>query len=67
MSANVITIEIRGLESAAVQAAEQISALFSSSGPGLPSRTGAEDEVVVRIRADIGRAPGDGAYTDTCA
>ncbi|KIF02631.1 hypothetical protein PL81_28860 [Streptomyces sp. RSD-27] len=64
----MITIEIRGLESAAVQAAEQISALFFSSGPGLPDRTGGEDEVVVRIRADIGRAPAvDGAYTDTCA
>ncbi|MFD0376343.1 MULTISPECIES: hypothetical protein [Streptomyces] len=67
MSANVITIEIRGLEPAAVKAAEQISALFSATVPAPPCRTRGEDEVLVRIQADIGRTPGAGGYTDTCA
>ncbi|MFH7596737.1 hypothetical protein WDV06_16790 [Streptomyces racemochromogenes] len=67
MSANVITIEIRGLEPAALKAAERISALFPTSGGGLPRRAGGEDEVLVTIRADLGPTPPDGGYTDTCA
>ncbi|MEU8435615.1 hypothetical protein AB0F18_22420 [Streptomyces sp. NPDC029216] len=67
MSANVITIEIRGPEPAAVRAAEQISALFPSSDPGTPRRTRGEDDVLVRIRAEVGRLPDSSPYTDTCA
>ncbi|MEV7544883.1 MULTISPECIES: hypothetical protein [unclassified Streptomyces] len=69
MSANVITIEIRGLEPAALKAAAQIAALFPSTGPALPhpARGEGQSEVLVRIHADVGRPPGDGDYTDTCA
>ncbi|MER6218181.1 MULTISPECIES: hypothetical protein [unclassified Streptomyces] len=67
MNAHVITIEIRGLESAALQAAEQIAALFPQAGPVLPERRRGEDEVTVRIRADLGSVPPDSGYTDTCA
>ncbi|WP_100864578.1 hypothetical protein [Streptomyces katrae] len=67
MNANEITIEIRGLESAAVKAAEQISALFPTTVPAPPSPLRAGNEVLVRIRADLGPAPDAGGYTDTCA
>ncbi|MER7342088.1 hypothetical protein ABT403_30230 [Streptomyces sp. NPDC000075] len=69
MSANVITIEIRGLEPAALKAAAQIAALFPSTAPALPhpARGESEGEVLVRIHADVGRPPTDGDYTDTCA
>ncbi|MEU3406488.1 hypothetical protein ABZ766_21460 [Streptomyces sp. NPDC006670] len=67
MNANEITIEIRGPESAAVEAAEQISALFSTTVPAPPRPMRGGDEVLVRIRAELGPAPDDGGYTDTCA
>ncbi|MEU5810720.1 hypothetical protein [Streptomyces sp. NPDC047718] len=66
MSASVITIEIRGHEPAAVKAAEQISALFLSSGPGRPRRRPGEDDVVVQVHADVSRSPREGGYAEPC-
>ncbi|MDX3539640.1 hypothetical protein PV721_36005 [Streptomyces sp. MB09-01] len=46
---NVITIEIRGQEPAAVEAAQRISELFLSSGPCRLRRTPGEAEVQVLV------------------
>ncbi|MER7539389.1 hypothetical protein ABTX77_32085 [Streptomyces sp. NPDC097704] len=46
-----ITIEIRGREAAAVEAAEKIAGLFLSSGPGQPRRTPGEEAVRVLVYA----------------
>ncbi|MFE3865538.1 hypothetical protein ACFXPT_34690 [Streptomyces goshikiensis] len=61
---NVITIEIRGHEKAALEAAHRISALFLSSGPCRLQRTPGEDEVQVLVHADVGRGAGEGGYLD---
>ncbi|MEU3726756.1 DUF6207 family protein [Streptomyces sp. NPDC031705] len=61
---SVITIEIRGPEKAALEAAHRISALFLSSGPCRMRRTPGEDEVRVSVYADVHRAPGEGGYID---
>ncbi|MGW6971640.1 hypothetical protein [Streptomyces sp. NPDC054952] len=55
---SVITIEIRGHEKAALEAAHQISTLFLSSGPCRLRRTPGEDEVQVLVHADVGLDPG---------
>ncbi|WP_030873595.1 hypothetical protein [Streptomyces sp. NRRL F-2747] len=61
---SVITIEIRGHEKAAVQAAQRVSDLFLSSGPCRLRRTPGEDEVQVFVYADVSRGPGEGGYLD---
>ncbi len=61
---NVITIEIRGHEPAAVEAAQRISELFLSSGPCRLRRKPGEDVVSVLVYADVDRGPGDGGYLD---
>lgn len=63
--ANVITIEIRGHEPAAVAAAKRISELFLSSGPCRLRRTPGEDEVQVLVYADVDRKPDEGGYPST--
>lgn len=60
----VITIEIRGGEQAALEAARRISGLFLSSGPCRLRRTPGEDEVQVLVYADVARDPGEGGYLD---
>ncbi|MFI1652161.1 DUF6207 family protein [Streptomyces avidinii] len=62
---NVITIEIRGHEPAAVAAAQRISELFLSSGPCRLRRTPGEDEVKVLVYADVSRKPDEGGYPCT--
>uniref|UniRef100_A0AAU2JIJ2 4-oxalocrotonate tautomerase domain-containing protein n=1 Tax=Streptomyces sp. NBC_00049 TaxID=2903617 RepID=A0AAU2JIJ2_9ACTN len=57
---NVITIEIRGHEPAAVAAAQRISELFLSSGPRRLRRT--PGEVQVLVYADASRNAGEGGY-----
>ncbi|MFE9469284.1 hypothetical protein ACFYNW_37820 [Streptomyces virginiae] len=59
---NVITIEIRGHEPAAVEAAQRISELFLSSGPCRLRRTPGEAEVQVLVYADVARSPEEGGY-----
>ncbi|MFK0202063.1 hypothetical protein [Streptomyces lavendulae] len=61
---NVITIEIRGNEKAALEAAHRISSLFLSSGPCRLRRTPGEDEVEVLVHADVARGAGEGGYLD---
>ncbi|MFB6865979.1 hypothetical protein ACFCZQ_09565 [Streptomyces virginiae] len=61
---NVITIEIRGHEPAAVEAAQRISELFLSSGPCRLRRTPGEAEVQVLVYADVHRSPDEGGYLD---
>ncbi|MEU9031905.1 hypothetical protein AB0D46_31190 [Streptomyces sp. NPDC048383] len=61
---SVITIEIRGNERAALEAAHRISTLFLSSGPCRLRRTPGEDEVQVLVHADIDRGSGEGGYLD---
>lgn len=61
---NVITIEIRGCEKAAPEAAHRISHLFLSSGPCRLRRTPGEDEVRVLVHADVAREAGEGGYLD---
>ncbi|MFG2234916.1 hypothetical protein ACGFNX_33830 [Streptomyces sp. NPDC048723] len=61
---NVITIEIRGHEPAAVAAAQRISELFLSSGPCRLRRTPGEEEVQVLVYADVTRNPDQGGYFD---
>ncbi|MEV8626018.1 DUF6207 family protein [Streptomyces sp. NPDC051079] len=60
----IITIEIRGREAAAMDAAERIAGLFLSSGPGRPSRTPGEDEVRVLVHADVSRRSEEGGIPD---
>ncbi|WP_405419204.1 hypothetical protein [Streptomyces erythrochromogenes] len=59
---NVITIEIRGHEPAAVEAAQRISELFRSSGPCRLRRTPGEAEVQVLVYADVHRSSDEGGY-----
>lgn len=61
---SVITIEIRGQEKAALEAAHRISTLFLSSGPCRLRRTPGEAEVQVLVYADVHRSPGEGGYLD---
>ncbi|MFE2330123.1 hypothetical protein ACFXD5_40515 [Streptomyces sp. NPDC059385] len=61
---SLITIEIRGHEPAAMEAAQRISHLFLSSGPCRPRRTPGEDEVRVLVYADVSRHPVEGGYFD---
>ncbi|MFJ6486713.1 MULTISPECIES: hypothetical protein [unclassified Streptomyces] len=61
---NVITIEIRGHEPAAVEAAQRISELSLSSGPCRLRRTPGEAEVQVLVYADVHRSPDEGGYAD---
>ncbi|MFI5642961.1 hypothetical protein ACIA8H_37000 [Streptomyces goshikiensis] len=61
---NVITIEIRGHEGAAVEAAQRISELFLSSGPCRLRRTPGEVEVQVLVYADVARSREEGGYLD---
>ncbi|MDK9497052.1 hypothetical protein QEZ40_001700 [Streptomyces katrae] len=61
---NVIRVEVRGHETAAVAAAERIAELFLSSGAGRPQRTPGVETVVVVVHADVGRAPGEGGYAE---
>ncbi|WKV75981.1 hypothetical protein AW27_033395 [Streptomyces sp. PCS3-D2] len=61
---NVITIEIRVHEPAAVQAAQRISELFLSSGPCRPRRTPSEAEMQVLVYADVHRSPDGGGYLE---
>lgn len=60
---SVITIEIRGHERAALEAAHRISALFLSSGPCRLRRTPGEEIVEVRVYADVRRRPDAGGYS----
>ncbi|WP_189829015.1 hypothetical protein [Streptomyces subrutilus] len=60
----MITIEIRGNEKAALEAAHRISTLFLSSGPCRLRRTPGEDEVKVLVHADVSRDVGAGGYLD---
>ncbi|MER7514242.1 hypothetical protein ABTX82_38900 [Streptomyces lavendulae] len=64
---SVITVEIRGHERAALEAAHQISNLFLSSGPCRLRRTPGKDEVQVLVYADVERGPGEGGYVDSDA
>lgn len=59
---SVITIGIRGRETAALEAAHRISALFLSSGPCRIRRTPGEDEIQVSVYADVRRGPAEGGY-----
>lgn len=61
---SLITIEIRGHEKAALEAAHGISSLFLSSGPCRLRRTPGEDKVEVLVHADISRGAGEGGYLD---
>lgn len=61
---NVITVEIRGHEQAAIEAAQRISDLFLSSGPCRLRRTPDGNEVQVLVHADVTRGPGQGRYLD---
>ncbi|MGW2997461.1 hypothetical protein ACWDA9_39300 [Streptomyces sp. NPDC001193] len=61
---SVITIEIRGQEKAALEAAQRISALFLSSGPCRLRRTPSEAEIQLLVYADVSRDPGEGGYLD---
>ncbi|MFD7084959.1 hypothetical protein [Streptomyces sp. NPDC059918] len=61
---SVITIEIRGQEKAALEAAQRISALFLSSGPCRLRRIPGEAEVQLIVHADVSRDPGEGGYLD---
>ncbi|OKI61545.1 DUF6207 family protein [Streptomyces sp. MJM1172] len=58
----LITIEIRGSEKAAVEAAQRIAALSLSSGLCRLKRTPGERDVEVRVYADVARGPQDGGY-----
>ncbi|MFJ4320660.1 hypothetical protein ACIP46_36070 [Streptomyces lavendulae] len=60
----LITIEIRGSEKAAVEAAQRISDLFLSSGPCQLRRIPGERDVEVCVYADVSRGPLDGGYPD---
>lgn len=60
---SVITIEIRGREKAALEAAHRISTLFLASGPCRPRRTPGQEEVQVLVHADIDRGE-EGGYLD---
>ncbi|MEV7416486.1 DUF6207 family protein [Streptomyces sp. NPDC089919] len=60
----LITIEIRGSEKAAVEAAQRIADLFLSSGPCRLKRTPGERDVEVRVYADVARRAKDGGYRD---
>lgn len=61
---SVITIEIRGHEKAALEAARRISDLFLSSGPCRLRRTPGKDEVEVLVHADVARGASEGGYLD---
>ncbi|MFE5537088.1 hypothetical protein [Streptomyces sp. NPDC056492] len=61
---SMITIEIRGQEKAALEAAQRISALFLSSGPCQLRRTPGEGEVQLLVYADVSREPDEGGYLD---
>nr|WSW48711.1 hypothetical protein OG296_36870 [Streptomyces sp. NBC_01001]WSW49882.1 hypothetical protein OG296_43510 [Streptomyces sp. NBC_01001] len=61
---SVITIEIRGHEKAALEAAHRVSHLFLSSGTCRLRRAPGEDEVQVLVYADVSRSPGEGGYVD---
>ncbi|WP_331740711.1 hypothetical protein [Streptomyces sp. NBC_01006] len=61
---SVITIEIRGREEAALEAAHRVSGLFLSSGPCRLQRTPGVDEVRVFVYADVSRAASQGGYLD---
>ncbi|MFF4105392.1 hypothetical protein [Streptomyces sp. NPDC001903] len=61
---SMITIEIRGQEKAALEAAHLVSNLFLSSGPCRLRRTLSEDEVQILVYADVRREPGQGGYLD---
>ncbi|MFD7917296.1 hypothetical protein ACFV30_42610 [Streptomyces sp. NPDC059752] len=61
---NVITIENRGHEKAALAAAHRISTLFLSSGPCRLRRNPGVDEVQVLVHADVSRGAGEGGYLD---
>ncbi|MFD3757986.1 hypothetical protein [Streptomyces sp. NPDC058622] len=59
---SMITIEVRGHEKAALEAAHRISALFLSSGPCRLRRTPGEDEVQLLVHADVAKGAGEGGY-----
>ncbi|MEU9236131.1 hypothetical protein [Streptomyces subrutilus] len=61
---SVITIEIRGHEKAALEAAHRISALFLSSGSCRLRCKPGEDEVQVLVHADVCRGADEGGYLD---
>ncbi|MFJ3205712.1 hypothetical protein [Streptomyces sp. NPDC086989] len=59
---SIITVEIRGLEPAAVEAAARVSDLFFSRGPCRPRRIPGVDEVIVLVYADVSQRAGGGGY-----
>ncbi|MFE5534793.1 hypothetical protein [Streptomyces sp. NPDC056492] len=61
---SVITIEIRGHERAALDAAQRISDLFLSSGLCRLLRKPGEDEMGVLVHADVASGAGKGGYLD---
>ncbi|MER5967813.1 hypothetical protein [Streptomyces sp. NPDC002057] len=61
---SVITIEIRGREQAALEAAHRISDLFRSSGPCRLRRTPGEQDVRVLVYADVHQDPREGRFDD---
>ncbi|MEU5218494.1 hypothetical protein AB0G79_20165 [Streptomyces sp. NPDC020807] len=60
----LITIEIRGREQVAVEAAEKVAALFLSSGPGRPYRMPSKDEVRVLVYVNAQRGPEAGGVPE---